>query len=315
MKNSLLTSVIALALLSGCSNTDYEGRDIAGSKAVILGSVQGAATRASGTSWATGDEIGVSISDGTEASTNIKYTTATGNGTFTAVSGSEIYILGSGDKTFTAYYPYAGEAGTAAGTVSFNVSQKQDEATQPNIDFLFATATANRENPKVAFAFNHMMSKVDLTFKNETDTKAAGDITYTLSNVVVDGTFNTATGHVTPGSTKGSVELTSSIGGTSSIILPPQTTTGAELVIEVDGKFYTATFNLSTEESKEHAFNVILNADSEGATITVSGAGIEPWGEGTGGDIPTTSDKPEAEPGVNAGPWGAEGSVQDITSN
>ncbi len=315
MKNSFLTSVIALALLSGCSNSDYEGQDIAGSKAIILGSVEEIQTRASGTSWAAGDEIGVSITDGNENSTNILYVTETGNGTFAPDSGTDIYILGNGDKTFTAYYPFTGTEGTAAGTVSFNVSDKQNAATQPGIDFLFATATANRTNPQVAFTFKHMMSRVDLTFTNASGSEITGNVTYTLSNILVDGTFNTATGLVTAGSTAGSIDLTSSMGGTSSIILPAQVTTGAELVIEVGGKYYTATFNLTTEASKKHAFNVTLNAASEGATITITGAGIEDWGTGTGGDIPTNPDQPEATPGVNADNWGENGSVKDITSN
>ena len=43
----------------------------------------------------------------------------------------------------------------------------------------------------------------------------------TLQGVIIDGTFNTGTGEITPGSTKGNVKVDAVLGTASSIILPP----------------------------------------------------------------------------------------------
>ena len=66
MKKTFLLSAVALAVLGACTNDEYEGRDMAGSKLAVSASINEVRTRVSdnGTDWTTGDVIVVSDDQG-----------------------------------------------------------------------------------------------------------------------------------------------------------------------------------------------------------------------------------------------------------
>lgn len=217
-----MTSAVALALLSSCNN-DYDGQDIAGTKLAVSASIDQVNTRLSdsGSEWTEGDAIGVS-DNLSNPNLNIKYVAGSAMGDFTSTTG--IYVLGNEEVTYTAYYPYAGNEGASAGELQFKIVDESGKYAGHNaVDFMYATGTATRSNPKVAFVFKHQMSKVSLniTDSNAPATKAETPVSYTLQGVIIDGTFNTGTGEITPGSTKGNVKVDAVLGTASSIILPP----------------------------------------------------------------------------------------------
>lgn len=139
---------------------------------------------------------------------NLKYTTQ-GDGNFTGT-----YLYFYKPMTITAYYPFNGVEGKVPGTdgdgviVANTRAGNQDPDIQPGIDFLWDSQTGfTADDPNVNFKFSHKMSKITFTFQNseavydqETGTKLADGVdvatmtSYQLNGLVLDGTFDTATG-------------------------------------------------------------------------------------------------------------------------
>lgn len=281
MKKILLTSAVALAVLSGCNN-DYDGRDIPGSKLMVSASIDQVNTRVSdaGTEWSKNDAIGVSDDLAQNPNLNIKYVTESGNGVFTSTTG--IYILGSESVTYTAYYPYSGSEGTASGEVNFSiVDDKGNYVGSSQLDFMHATASATRETPQANFKFKHVMSKLKLNFKGDAaTTKAETPISYTLRGVITDGKFNTAKGIVYPGTTKGDVKIDATLGSASSVILPPASEGNSDpiqLIITVGDQVYSGTFTPGLDASQQYNYDIDLNQTESGTTLTISSSTIEGW--------------------------------------
>lgn len=302
MKKIFLASAVALTLLSSCNN-EYEGQDIAGSKLVVSASIDEIKARVSetGSEWTKGDAIGVSDNLASAPNLNIKYIAGSTSGDFTSSTG--IYVLGEKEVKYTAYYPFSGSEKTEAGEVSFSIVDENGNYKGPEtVDFMYATGTATRQNPKVAFDFKHVMSKVGLNITAGTPAekvagkaRAATNVSYTLKNVITDGKFNTATGTITPGTTKGDVTVKTTLEAASSVILPPPASSTAEaiqLVIKVgegsDEKVYTGSFTPGLDGSQQYNYKIDLSKTEGGSAIQISSATISGW----------TSDK-EQEIGVN----------------
>lgn len=194
MKKLYILAASILALVA-CDKSD-DNRILSSEPTTILASIgESAASRASGTSWANGDEIGITVVKGNNVETlyNIKYTTD-GSENF---SGSPIYFYNP--MTFTAYYPFAGEVGTDPGTLEAETTadfQKPD--TQPDIDFLWDhqdQILIEDNKPVVRFTFGHKMSKITLIFQNGNEaTDVSNIVSYMIEGLVMGGTFNTETG-------------------------------------------------------------------------------------------------------------------------
>ena len=290
MKKIFLTSAVALALLSSCNN-DYDGQDIAGTKLAVSASIDQVNTRLSdsGSEWTEGDAIGVS-DNLSNPNLNIKYVAGSAMGDFTSTTG--IYILGNEEVTYTAYYPYAGNEGASAGELQFKIVDETGKYAGHNaVYFMYATGTATRSNPKVAFVFKHQMSKVSLniTDSNAPATKAETPVSYTLQGVIIDGTFNTGTGEITPGSTKGNVKVDAVLGTASSIILPPVAAGNAaepiQLVIEVGDKIYAGSLTPALDGSQEYKYSVDLSKTESGENLQIDSPTIDGWTPNDEGNI------------------------------
>lgn len=292
MKKTLLTSAVALALLGGCNN-DYDGQDIAGSKLVVSASIDQANTRVSdtGIEWTIDDAIGVS-DNLSNPNVNIKYVASSTAGSFASTTG--IYILGNEEVEYTAYYPYAGNEGVSADVQSFKITDAEGKYVgHAAIDFMYATGTASRSNPNVNFRFKHMMSKLslDITDSGAAATKAETSISYTLKNVIVDGTFNMETGEVKSGSTKGNVTVDATLGAASSIILPPVATSAdgeaevIELLIKVGDKAYSGSLSPALSGSQEYQYSIDLSQTTEGTALKIDSPTIEGWTPNNKGDL------------------------------
>lgn len=315
----LLTGVIALILLSGCNNDEYEGRDITGTRLMVYGTVENTQTRVSDDRWETTDVIGITLDgDNNDGyNTNIKYILAdedaAASGIFTVADAAHaLYVKSNNEQTFRAYCPYMGEDQVAPEEIPFTIADEDGGYTKH--DFLYATASATLENPEVTFGFNHMMSKVTLTFNNTT-TKATGtEIEFTLNNIIVNGTFSPQDGTVTSGSVTGSVTIKSAMGETSSVILPPQTTAGVELFIKVNDKYYVTSFDLQTVSQTEYKYDVNIDETEEAPTLTITGTSINPWtSAGEAESLNPTEDPAETLPGITGGQWSSSGNeITDI---
>lgn len=113
--------------------------------------------------------------------------------------------------TLTAYYPFTGKEGVVPGTdgvlTANTLAANQQPTTQPKIDFLWDSQTGfTATDPNVNFKFAHKMSKITFTFESsdpvfdENNVKVADGvdvstmISYNLTGLGVEGTFNTLTG-------------------------------------------------------------------------------------------------------------------------
>lgn len=289
-KHLFWASAVTLAFLSACNNNEYEGMDIPGSELQVSAGINEISRLSdTGAEWTVGDAIGVSQSGTDVTDLNIKYTATSTQGVFSSATG--IFVKGDDNVTYTAYYPYTGEEGKSAGTIDFNLTETG------NYDFMFAETTASREKPEAAFKFEHKMSRVALTITetpaaegedNETAASRAGEdeITVTLRDVVVDGTFNTATGEVTPGETTGNISVTGTLSNKVYFILPAFENANTEpikLVITKGDQAYGGSFTPGLEGSTEYQYTIDLE-ETTGA-MQVSGENISGWTPEEGGAI------------------------------
>lgn len=285
-------ALAALALaLAACTN-DNENLNDDSVAAVINAEISDAvSTRASGTAWAERDEIGISESH--FGYTNVPYRWESGKFTPT---GTIIFFQDDDPTTFSAYYPYDADGGTLTATTDATAQQDQ-----PAIDFLYATgATASTHNPEVNFtddtdaggkdcSFHHCMSQITLTFKagSGVDFNTIKPTGYTLSGLVLEGSFDTATGTAETDDATAAQDLDMTLTNgalTSSVILFPQTKASIGLSVYYNSQPYTATLTVpdgALKAGNNYTYTVtVRNKD-----LSVSSATISDWNPVNGGNV------------------------------
>ena len=291
MKTRLFAFAALGIALTACTN-DNEMTDNGPVAAVINAEISDAvATRASGTAWAERDEIGISESRFGYA--NVLYRWE--NGKFTP-AGTIIFFQDDDPTTFSAYYPYDADGGTLTATTDATAQQNQ-----PAIDFLYATgATASTHNPEVNFtddtaaggtdcSFHHCMSQITLTFKagSGVDFNTIKPTSYTLSGLVLAGSFDTADGTAEANDATAAQDLNMTLTNgvlTSSVILFPQSTTSIELSVNYNSQPYTATLTIpdgALKAGNNYTYTVtVRNKD-----LSISSATISDWNPVNGGNV------------------------------
>ena len=268
MKQYILLAATALTL-AACTNDEMTTATDGPVALKVNASIGTVDTRAAGTQWTEGDRIGISTM-GTEGGTrynNMEYIYSEGTG-FRALSDNIYFQDKEEEVTFHAYYPFSGEQEEVPAPIEKTITaDDQTAANQPEIDFLYASgATASSSEPTVSFtgehAFTHRMSQITLTFIEGSDMDFGGQISYTLGDLKMDGTFNpldgTATADDDATATSFTVNL-SEVQPTSgsyiapSLILFPQEVAGIPITVTVGGQDYTAT--LTVKEGKLQSGN------------------------------------------------------------
>lgn len=231
-------ALAALALALAACNNDNEILNNDGPVAARFIADIAPATRASGTTWTGGDRIGVTDIGNDTQYGNVPFILK--NGKFEAEE-KVIYIEDAETHTFRAYYPYNAAGGTLAATTDATAQQNQ-----PAIDFLFASgATGDKDSPVVSFtdktdkggadnSFHHRMSRITLTFEvgDGVDFSVVKPERYTLGDVILTGTFNTADGIAAADGTAEALAMDLADGSlTSSVILFPQTAASLPLTV------------------------------------------------------------------------------------
>lgn len=282
----------ALALTLAACNNDNENLNDGSVAAVINAEISDAvATRASGTAWAERDEIG--ISESRFGYTNVPYRWESGKFTPT---GTIIFFQDDDPTTFSAYYPYDADGGTLTATTDATAQQNQ-----PAIDFLYATgATASTHNPEVNFtddtdaggtdcSFHHCMSQITLTFKagSGVDFTTINPTGYTLSGLVLEGSFDTTDGMAEADDATATQDLNMTLTNgalTSSVILFPQTKASIGLSVYYNSQPYTATLTIpdgALKAGNNYTYTVtVRNKD-----LSIESAEITPWNPVSGDDV------------------------------
>ena len=284
-------ALAALALALAACNNDNEILNNDGPVAARFIADIAPATRASGTAWAERDEIG--ISESRFGYTNVPYRWESGKFTPT---GTIIFFQDDDPTTFSAYYPYDADGGTLTATTDATAQQNQ-----PAIDFLYATgATASTHNPEVNFtddtaaggtdcSFHHCMSQITLTFKagSGVDFNTIKPTGYTLSGLVLAGSFDTADGTAEANDATAAQDLNMTLTNgvlTSSVILFPQSTTSIELSVNYNSQPYTATLTIpdgALKAGNNYTYTVtVRNKD-----LSISSATISDWNPVNGGNV------------------------------
>ena len=283
-------ALAALALALAACNNDNEILNNDGPVAARFIADIAPATRASGTAWAERDEIG--ISESRFGYTNVPYRWESGKFTPT---GTIIFFQDDDPTTFSAYYPYDADGGTLTATTDATAQQNQ-----PAMDFLYATgATASTHNPEVNFtddtdaggkdcSFHHCMSQITLTFKagSGVDFNTIKPTGYTLSGLVLEGSFDTTTGTAETDANAQTADLTMELDGalTSSVILFPQSTTSIELSVNYNSQPYTATLTVP-EGALQAGNNYTYTVKVRNKGLEVSEATIAKWNDVDGGEV------------------------------
>ena len=290
MKTRLFALAALGIALTACTN-DNEVMNNGPVAAVINAEISDAvATRASGTTWADKDEIGVS--ENRFGYTNVPYRRA--NGKFEP-AGSIIFFEDDASTSFSAYYPYDSNGGTLTAT-----TDGEAQKNQPDIDFLYATgATANTHNPTVNFtdgtkasgkdcSFHHCMSQITLTFKAGSGVSFSiiKPESYTLSGLVLTGSFDTTTGIAKTDDNTQTADLEMPISSTltSSVILFPQEVQSIGLAVKFNGYDYNATLTVPDGELKA-GNNYTYTVTVRNQDLSIGSAEITPWNRVDGGNV------------------------------
>ena len=284
-------TLAALALALAACNNDNEILNNDGPVAARFIADIAPATRASGTTWDNGDRIGVTDIGNDTRYGNVPFILK--NGKFEAEE-KVIYIEDAETHTFRAYYPYNSAGGTLAATTDATAQQNQ-----PAIDFLFASgATGDKDSPVVSFtdktdkggadnSFHHRMSRITLTFEvgDGVDFSVVKPERYTLGDVILTGTFNTADGIAAADGTAEALAMDLADGSlTSSVILFPQTAASLPLTVNYRSQNYRATLTVP-EGALQAGNNYTYTVKVRNKGIEVSEATIAKWNDIDGGEV------------------------------
>ena len=215
--------------------------------------------------------------------------------------GKPIYFHTTEDVVFRAYYPYDEDGGTLTATTDAAAQQNQ-----PAIDFLYATgATASTRDPEVNFtdgnpagtanpdpaldhSFHHCMSQITLTFEagDGIDFSTIQPESYTLSELVLEGGFDTATGIAKADENTQPVDLTMELGSTltASIILFPQAKASIDLTVEFNDNEYSATLEIP-DDALAAGNNYTYTVTVHNKGLSIQSPEITPWTPVSIGDV------------------------------
>ena len=284
-------ALAALALALAACNNDNEILNNDGPVAARFIADIAPATRASGTTWTGGDRIGVTDIGNDTQYGNVPFILK--NGKFEA-EGKVIYIEDTKTHTFRAYYPYNAAGGILTATTDATAQQNQ-----PAIDFLFASgATGDKDSPVVSFtdktdkggadnSFHHRMSRITLTFEvgDGVDFSVVKPERYTLGDVILTGTFNTADGIAAADGTAEALAMDLADGSlTSSVILFPQTAASLPLTVNYRSQNYRATLTVP-EGALQAGNNYTYTVKVRNKVLEVSEATIAKWNDIDGGEV------------------------------
>ncbi len=324
MKKFCLTAATAVLLLASCT-TDLRSPDAifasdAGVKvnfsAVIndpSGDSMSGKTRATGTSWDVGDLVGISC--GTTQQ-NIQYQ-YNADGTFTATGGTaeEIWVLGTQTYPVTAYHPFTGDSGTLPVYIELDTNSEYQQTAEDRekIDLLYASTEVNASNPNVTLDFQHMMSRIRLTFQAASGYQLS-DIQLYLIGLKTTGKFDIETGTITVDSVE-SVDIyyptiTADDNYVAEAIVLPQTLEEKfYFQAGMNGAYYEVTFDL-TELKPGVSYNYTIIADEYSDNpfvLTVTDeTQITDWTNSDGGEIMPDPDLAGTDASSSTEDWDIE---------
>lgn len=308
----LFLAGLGVMTLAACSSLDDDSTwDVNGGAVKFTSYIS--KHKASGTTWASGDQIGIYMkSSGTAladaAVQNRQYITDD-RGNITAASAADaIYYPEEGTADFVAYYPYT--ANVSGTKLPIDVS---DQSNLAAIDLLYSNnATGvSASTSAVNLGFSHQLANVVLTINADATIPTTVGLEAAVSGVPTSATFDLATGTLNVTQTTGTVNFQVNAAGTKAeAILVPASLTNAQLQLTVAEKTVSVPLPASALEPGK-SIDFPVNVTNSGGTIYVSfgTATITDWTTTTGGTIDV--DFGDAEEGGEEG--GGEEGGGDVT--
>lgn len=187
-----MAAALALALVSCGDENELAGGVQALDSPKEVSFSAGILSRASGSSWAVEDKVGISATGGGTSYSNVQYQVAEAGASvaFNPV-GEAICYTADAPMSFTAYYPYAE-------TLDNGFIYKNTTETQEGVDFLWASVN-NRpysEAPVVSFTFRHQMALLEVQVTTSDEDLSGQNVV--IGGLKHDGGFNTAIGEAKP---------------------------------------------------------------------------------------------------------------------
>lgn len=254
----------------------------------------GVQTRAINDAWENGDAIGVHTNYASSSNwfTNGKFVRKDNTSQF--VSEVPYYYQDQETCTVKAYYPYNASASSNP-SIAFTCSTTAIPQKQKEVDFMYAT-TNTRWATTPNLVFQHKMTRVIFNIiagDGFTGTQNGGKVSSELLEgefclrAIGDGSFNTQSGVVTPGTSLSDFYLTGTGNSTAGVahcitfelILPPQSTNNIELQLETNtGISITSVIANECSHTKwdagyTYTYNVVCNKES----FNILSSSIKPW--------------------------------------
>lgn len=281
MKRIVFGVLIASALVSSCAKNG-ETVSSEGMKAMSLVSVNigdGVRSSISGTAFSSADETGIGLfltaMDGgnydgrTSGYSNVKYVSAAGASTWTAVS--PIMLSGTRGKLY-GYYPYDSAVS--------DIKAVPVESSLDGTDYMYADAVENvsSEAPGVSLTLRHALARVDVSFIKGTD--YTGPCNLTAFSVSGDGIASAGTFDATNGAISASKgEVTFSVGETfasatycARLLLIPSTVSDALQTMNIKCTIDSREFDVTLENTNGV---IIKQGTNSTVSLTVADKGLE----------------------------------------
>ncbi len=282
MKKLIYSIFAAAALLPvSCSeDTTGVGGDTTGEPSAVIFSAAGIneMTKASGTSWEDGDEIGIYKFNSNDqvVSDNVCYQLDSNGsaGTFTAVdSDNEIYYSEDGAAVdFWAYYPY--QEDYDYDTPTFSIAD-QDGTTTAKADYMEAVKLTNQTSGEQTFTFSHKFSQVVISITYGSELENLDDLEVEIDGISteIDLTYFSATDDATKSI---NATLSSSNSVATAVVLP--VATDAVVKLYAGGNEYQATLEQTFAAGKQYSYDVCIGVPD--MPVTLTSTGIDQWGTG-----------------------------------
>lgn len=317
-------AIVALGVFTfaGCgteiSESDYKFAEDSGAKvtfSAVIDEQQNSGltnTRATETSWEVGDSVGITCGS-KQINVKYKYSGDAGNYFYAVNERKEIWLMGTDEYAVSAYSPYRGEDGTAEAAFTVETtSENQATAEQrKDLDFLYASGTATRENPNVQLAFSHVMSRIVLKFQAGADLEKLTDIDCYITGLKLKGTFNPNTGE-TAVNEDAAIEsvnqvLTDENNHTmTAFFLPQAIEDGILIEAGMNGIYYQVNVDLpSLQAGYSYTYTVTANDYNDNPIkLTISGTEINPWTNVDGGTLEPDPSLAGTDAEITPGGWG-----------
>lgn len=283
--NLFYLGALSALVLTGCKSND-DNSEWMTDGVVFTSHIEGMASRASGTAWSDGDQVGIFMTAGGTDYENRQYT-ASSDGNLTP-AGQALKYPEEGTADFFAYYPY--QTSISNKTYAVNVSDQSDPT---KIDLLYATQTGVGHGDVVNFGFTHELSQIVINITKDETINSLSELTIKASGMNTQADFMLGDGTLNAKDSKTDFDMNVKVDGETAtaeaIVIPTADLTGAKLVFTLNGIDFTWDMTVSGGggfvKGTKYTYNAILSTGNGQPSVNMGNASIDDWTDQAGGNI------------------------------